>query len=124
MRNSLVILFAFILQLNLNNGHGYTHEYVHRRVEPLHQQTSYISPVTYQAKASFSAPRHRDSVVRHQVARDNVNVRHVPVPREVVVRHQVPVTYQTYDRTALDVHESAPGKCVSSVYTIKGISSI
>ena len=108
MRNYFAIIFSFILQLNLMIGYGYTHEYVHRRAVPSHQQTSYISPVMYQAKASFSPPRHQDIVVRYQVQRDNVNVRH-HVPREVVVRHHVPVAYQTYDRRALDVQQPAPG---------------
>ena len=97
----MFIVLIFIFHLNSINGQSYVHR---QREPPHHEQMSYISPVTYQAKASFGAP---ENVVTHQISRDTV--RH-HVPRELVVRRQVPVTYQTYHRRALGVQEPVAGK--------------
>ena len=95
------IFIVFIFHLKSINGQSYVHR---QREPPHHEQMTYISPNTYQAKASFSAP---ENVVTHQVSRDTLR-RHVP--REIIVRRHVPVTYQTYDRRAMGVQKPAAGK--------------
>ena len=97
------VVFTFIFHLRSTNGQSYAH----RQGEP--PRMSYISPVTYQAKASFSAP---ENVVTRQISRDTVRRQ---VPREILVRRHVPVTYQTYDRRAVDVQEPAAGKVCSCI---------
>ena len=97
----IFIVLIFIFHLNSISGQSYVHR---QREPPHHEQMSYISPVTYQAKASFGTP---ENVVTQQIIRETV--RH-HLPRELVVRRQVPVTYQTYDRRALGVQEPVAGK--------------
>ena len=102
MKNFYIfIVLIFIFHLQSINGQSYVHR---QREPPHHEQINYISPNTYQAKASFSTP---ENVVKYQISRDTLR-RHVP--REIIVRRHVPVTYQTYDRRGLDVQEPAAGK--------------